>query len=465
MDSVSRFVNWLGPAQYVLGAVIVTGVTIAVLLALILWRRAERNRYFRRRDRRALELRKQWPQIVEGTLPPETWRFDPMDREIVETILADQLEVASAEEAPRLLECLRRTGLIDTQIHEARRFTGWRQRKALVSLGRTRAPEAIPALSEGLDSPDPETRIAALRGLGRMELPDAAVPILDRVVAGTLVVPERPLLNALLRCCRKRPALLLSYVSKADDRIRPALARVLGEVATAELDEDLLLLASDSLPEVRACAARALAAAKPKLAITALSHLASDEEWFVRLRAVVALGDLEDSRAIPVLIDTLCDQNRYVRLRSAAALARMEDHLDEVLDLVVESHDRYALHAFLSEMERLGTVPRLIHALGDPARKATAEAALLGALRAGLPRILLGAMVRYPTAVTRKRVARLLARSGDTKLIAPLERMRDTARNNRERRLADWVLKNLQPGAPPPGPVPEKKPSSRKAAA
>ena len=73
----------------------------------------------------------------------------------------------------------------------------------------------------------------------------------ESLVAGTLVVPERPLLNALLRCCRKRPNLLLGYVSKADDKIRPALARVLGEVATAELDDDLLLLASDSLPPLR----------------------------------------------------------------------------------------------------------------------------------------------------------------------------------------------------------------------
>jgi HEAT repeat protein len=448
MDFVSKFVTWLGPAEYVLAAVVGTGVIIALLLAFILLRRAQRLRLFSRRDRRTLELRRQWDGIVQGSVPPESWRFDPLSRAIVETILADQLEVATAEEARPLLACLRDTGLLDTQIHEARNFNGWKRRQALVSLGRMRAPEAIPALAEALDSDDPETRVAALRGLGRMELPDAAVPILDRLVAGTLAVPERPLLNALLRCCRARPGLLLSYVGKADDKIRPALARVLGEIATAELDEDLLLLASDALPEVRASAARALATAKPRLALTALAHLASDEQWFVRLRAVVGLGDLGDARAIPVLIDTLCDRNRYVRLRSAAALARMESHLDEILDQVVESRDRYALQAFISELERLGTVPRLIDALTDTRRKATAEAALLGALRAGIPRILLGALTRHPQAMTRKAVARLLASSRDGKLIAPLERMHATARTARERRLSAWVLFNLHASEP-----------------
>jgi len=444
MDSVSRFVRWLGPAEYVLGAVVATGVTIVALLIFILWRRAQRSHFLKQRDRRTLALRAQWQGILAGTVPPESWRFDPMDREIVESILADRLEVAGPEETASLLEVLRRTGLLDTQIHEARAFTGWQHRQALVALGRMRAPEAIPAMAEALDDPDLETRIAAVRGLGRTELPEAAVPILDRLVHGVLVVPERPLLNALLRCCRKKPGMLLAYVLKADDRIRPGLARVLGEIATADLDEDLLLLASDAIPEVRAAAARALAAAKPKLALTALAHLASDDEWFVRLRAVVALGELQDARAIPALLDTLCDSNRYVRLRSAAALAGLESQLDEILELVLESQDRYALHAFLSELERTGEISRLIDALADPQRQALASAALLGALRAGTIRILLNALVRHPRARVRKAVARLLLRSGEPKLQPPLERMQATARSAHERRMAGWLLHHLR---------------------
>ncbi len=458
MRSVSDFVRWLGPAQYVLDAVALTVVLIALLLVFILYRRARRARYLKMRDRRTLDVRRQWHGILDGRVPPELWRFDPLSREIVETILADRLEVAGQDEAEALRHMVRSTGLLDARIHEARALRGWRRRQALVALGRMRAPEAVPALAEALDDGNEETRLAALRGLGRAAIPAAAEPILERLLHDpgfVRRVPARPLLNALLACSRPRPQTLLPYVRAASDKLRPLLARVLGEVATADLDDDLLLLASDPLAEVRASAARALAEAKPRLALLALSSLAYDAEWFVRLRAVVALGELREPRAIPVLIETLCDPNRYVRLRSAAALARLEGRLEEITAQVLETRDRYALQALVSELERSGDVERLVEALADPKRRATAEAALLGALRAGTQRMLLDALARHPQSRVRKAVARLLARSKDPRLKAPVERLAASARTPRERRLARWLLAQLRdPRAPQPEPRP-----------
>jgi HEAT repeat protein len=458
MRSVSDFVRWLGPAHYVLDAVALTVILIALLLVFILYRRARRQRFLKMRDRRTLDIRRQWPGILDGRVLPELWRFDPLSREIVETILADRLEVAGDAEVESLRQVVQSTGLLDTRIHEARALRGWRRRQALVALGRLRAPEAVPALAEALDDPDEETRLAALRGLGRAAIPAAAEPVLERLLHDPVFarrVPPRPLLNALLACCRPRPQTLLPYVRAANDKLRPLLARVLGEVATADLDDDLLLLASDPLAEVRASAARALAEAKPRLALLALSSLAYDTEWFVRLRAVVALGELREPRAIPVLIETLCDPNRYVRLRSAAALARLEGHLDEITAQVIETRDRYALQALVSELERSGDVQRLLNALADPRRRGVAEAALLGALRAGTQRMLLDALVRHPQPCVRKAVARLLARSREPRLAAPLESLLATARTRRERRLAAWLLAQLRgPVSPAPEPRP-----------
>ena len=65
-----------------------------------------------------------------------------------------------------------------------------------MALGRTRAPEEIPALAEGLRDRDSETRLAALRGLGRMACPEAAQQILDWVDEAGLVVPTLPLQSA-----------------------------------------------------------------------------------------------------------------------------------------------------------------------------------------------------------------------------------------------------------------------------
>lgn len=459
MGSVSKFVGQLGPAQFILGALLITATTIGLLLLFILARRAVRQRYLSRRDRRTLALRQQWDDILHNRVPPETWRFDAMDRDIVESILTDRLEVARGDEAHVLGECLRRSGLLDMRIHEARVLRGWRRRQALVSLGRMRAPEAISAIADGLDDTNAETRVAAVRGLGRMALPEAAEPILERLHHHTLRVPERPLMNALLSCCRARPGVLMPYIRKAADSMRPLLARVLGEVATSELDDDLLLLASDPLPEVRASAARALAEAKPRLALTALASLAGDEQWFVRLRAVVALGELHDPRTIPVLLDTLCDPNRYVRLRSAAALGRLEEQLDSIVEQVTLTNDRYAMQALVSELERSGEIARLINSLGDAERGGAAQTILLAALRTGTQRLLLAELVRHRDPRVRKAIARLLARSREPRLLPALERMATAAKSRREQRVSQWVLQRLAQSTPP---APEPQPQPRK---
>lgn len=432
------------PAGYVTEAIVFALAGILAPIGYILMRRALRRRYFQYRDRRTFELRQQWAAILGGSVPAEHWRFDRMDRKIVEAILLDRLEMASTEEAAELKEFLRRSGLLDMRIWEARRLRGWRRHAALVSLGRMRAPESLPALAEALEDADPDVRLAALRGLGHAGLPEAAEQILERVVHDALRVPAKPLQNALLGCCRSCPGTLLRYVRRADDHARPLLARVLAEVATPELDEDLLLLASDPLAEVRASAARALGEAKPPLALTALASLASDEAWFVRLRAVVAMGELPDPRTIPVLIGTLCDLNRYVRLRSAAALARLEDHLPGIIEQAIRTRDRYALEALVSELERSGRMLRLVKDLLDPKQRTAAQAALLGVLSAGTHRMLLDTLVHHDSWRVRLAVARLLAASGEGRLVRPLELLEASMPSARACRIVRWILRQLR---------------------
>ena len=350
MRSIFSWVERLGPAGYVLQAIVVSAIGIGLVLAFILIRRAYRHRYFRQRNAKTLLASQQWEGILDGTVPPETWRLDRLNCEVVESILLDRLEVAPPEEMERLLKCLRTSGLINIRVHEARHGKGWRRRNALLSLGRMRAPEVIPALAEGLEDSNAETRLAAVRGLGRTGMPEAAESILEHLEQGLSGVSPVPLQNALLLCCRSKPVVLLPYVAHAGDTVRPLLARVLGEVASPDMVEELVWLASDSLAEVRASAARALGRIKSLTALSELANLVKDPEWFVRLRAVAALGELCDPRAIPVLVAALCDENRYVRLRAAHVLSRFEDHLAGVLDAVMETRDRYALQALVSEL-------------------------------------------------------------------------------------------------------------------
>src|SRR6202045_2045021 len=234
---VSAFESFrrLGPAAFVLKAIISVIVADILLLGFILLRRTYRKRYFARRDARQFELRQSWDQLISGQIPYATWRNKLFDRHLVETMVLDAFEIAGPAESARLLKFMRASGLVERCISDARHHQGWKRHRALVALGRTRAPEGIPALSEGLRDSKVETRNAALRGLGRMGSTEAAEEILTWIAEVGLVVPALPLQNALINCCRERPQILLPYLRHAADPVREVLGRALGEVASPSL--------------------------------------------------------------------------------------------------------------------------------------------------------------------------------------------------------------------------------------
>jgi len=383
MASVFEKLWSLGPAAFVLKAIVAAVIADALLLAFILLRRAYRKRYFRKRDARVFELRQQWQDVITGRIPYTAWRGNTFDRRIVETMALDGLEAAGPEQCARTLRFMRASGLIEKRIFEARHFTGWRRLRALVALGRTRAPEGIPALGEALRDNDLETRLAALRGLGRTASPQAAEEILAWVGEKGLVVPELPLQSALIQCCAERPQLLLPYVQNAQGPLRAALGRVLGEVATPSLGLDLLQFVSDDLEELRAAAARALAHSPSGLALDVLNELARDPTWFVRLRAIVSLGKLSDQRGIPALLRGLTDANRLVRLRAAEALVGLNIAMVPIFQQVVAANDRYGLHAYLTAVENANVLAKLEEELQACALPSEEKQRLQSVLRSG----------------------------------------------------------------------------------
>ena len=374
----------LGPAAFVLKAIISVIVADVLLLGFIMLRRTYRRRYFAKRDGRLFEIREKWDALISGEIPYATWRTKPSDRQLVETMVLDAFEVAGPEESARLLKFMRASGLVEKCISDARNHQGWRRHHALVALGRTRAPEGIPALAEGLRDRNPETRLAALRGLGQMACPEAAVEILNWVGEAGLVVPALPLQSALVQTCAERPQVLLPYLHHAGASVREVLARVLGEVATPSLGAEVLQFAEDPLPELRAAAARALSYMEPGLAVNVLSELARDPIWFVRLRAIVSLGRLVHGTGTPVLLHGLTDSNRLVRLRAAEALVDRQTEMVPIFEKVVAMRDRYGLHAYLTALENAGLQAKLegeINAIGRGSKQA--KASLLEVLRTG----------------------------------------------------------------------------------
>jgi len=444
MASVFNLLDRLGPAGIVLQAIAVTALGIAALLAFILTRRGWRSRLYRRRDARVVEIRAQWDIIVDGRARPEVWRRDPVSVEIVETLLLDSLEEAGDTETDRLTRALRRSGLLDARIHEARVRRGWRKRQALTSLGRMRAPEAIAALTEALDDRSPATVITAIRALGRIGCPGAAAPLLEHLVTRSESLPTFPVENAIIGACKSQPEVITPYLDRAAPEVKRMLVRALSEIARGDMTDVLLRLTSDPEAEVRASSARLLTMAPVDVALPALSGLATDEEWFVRLRAIVALGQLQHPGATASLVRGLCDRHRFVRLRAARGLATMEKHLTTVLDEVEATKDRYALQALLSELELSGVVMSYVSRLTTTgAARAHAERLVTRIVNLGGRRLIISALAEHEDAAVREALAQLLMACQPEPLLPLVERALAHAPSDSSRRLLERVREAL----------------------
>jgi HEAT repeat protein len=384
MESVSKHFVSLGPAGFVLKALLVAIAANLLLLGFIFFRRSYRKRFFRKRDARLLDIQRDWDRLISGAIPYESWRRKPFDLRIIETVVLDKLESADREEATRLLKFLRASRLIEKLIFEARQHTGWRKNRALVALGRTRAPEGIPALAEALRDRDLETRLAAIRGLGRMACPEAGDELLNSLMEAGLQVPALPLQSALVQCCSERPRMLLKFLQNSETPVRRIIGRVMGEVAVPSLGNDLLPFVHDEEAELRAAAARALPCCDANLALEALTDLVNDPVWFVRLRAVVSLGKVADPATVPPLLRCLRDPNRLIRLRSAEAILKIKKGQAEIFHQVLAAQDKYALHAYLTALDNNGFQEMLREEITRHGGFSEAtKSALLQALRIG----------------------------------------------------------------------------------
>ena len=356
---------------------------LVIPLVFLLGRRAIRQFRIRKYDELAFKIHNQWRDIVRGSVPVETWRRDPMQCEIVQSIVVQEIGAATDKDREGLQEFLRTTGLLGLCIENVYHRHGWARRRAMLALGAMRVPEAIAPLSEALDDWQLDTRMTAVKALGQTALAEAAEPILEAFMVGGLKVPLDPITNALVHCYVNHPSAILPYLRRSLGESRELLARVSSELATAEMADEMILLAEDPRPEVRAAAAKALAVAPLPLAIPALADLARDEVWFVRLRATIALHEIRHPRTIPILLEAVRDSNRLVRMRAASTLARFEMDRVEILQSIVDSRDRYALHAMISALELGGGFEQTLKELSDPMLHNETAERLLAALREG----------------------------------------------------------------------------------
>jgi HEAT repeat protein len=383
MDSFLSLVPQTGNLWLVTDSVLAALAGIALLSLYLMARRAIRHFRAQQYNALAYQVHQQWRGIVRGDVPAAQWRDDAMKCEIVQAIVIQEIGAVVDKDRAGLQEFLRSTGLIDRCIRKVQEEHGWARRRAMLALGAMRVPEAISPLSEALGDWHLDTRMAAVQSLGRTCLAEAAAPMIEMFMVGGLKVPLDPVCNSLMLCFQNSPEAVLPYLRRSRDVSRELLARVASEIATPAMADEMIALAADLHPEVRACAAKALAVAPLPLALPALSDLARDEVWFVRLRAATAISQITHPLTIPILLEAVRDSNRLVRIRAAAALAKFEHETVDILHSVVESQDRYALHAMISALEMGGGFEKVMAELSDPMLHDETASRLLSALREG----------------------------------------------------------------------------------
>ena len=84
----------LGPAAFVVKAIVFVIAADVLLLGFILLRRTYRKWYFANRDARMFAIRQNWDALISGKIPYTAWRTKASERELVETMVLDAFEIA-----------------------------------------------------------------------------------------------------------------------------------------------------------------------------------------------------------------------------------------------------------------------------------------------------------------------------------------------------------------------------------
>ena len=142
MDSVLRMHPQLGQIFLVTGSILAALGGIALLLLFMFVRRAIERLRARRFDAMALEIHNQWREIVRGVIPYEEWRGDILKREIVQSIVIQEINAAVDKDRAGLQEFLRSSGLITACIREVHKGHGLARRRAMLALGEGRNDDA-----------------------------------------------------------------------------------------------------------------------------------------------------------------------------------------------------------------------------------------------------------------------------------------------------------------------------------
>jgi len=188
-------------------------------------------------------------------------------------------------------------------------------------LGYLRDQSAVPDLMQALEDEFPDVRLAAAQSLALLECPDAVKKILLKPhFAGEM--PHERVVEVLVQfgTCALNPLMDVLQDPPASVETLAIAVQACGMLRAHEAVPLLEKSLQHKSPQIRSCAACALAALGEVKAIAPLARLAEDPDPRVRSDVMFALGILQASNQVPLVGHALNDANWKVRHSAAQAL-------------------------------------------------------------------------------------------------------------------------------------------------
>ena len=292
----------------------------AILLAIavgMLSTLAIRRLVLARRDRRvAAAERRVRPiaiELIEGVAqPPE---LPPGDQAALAKVIGRYSRIVSGETTERIAAYFRDGCGLDAGLAALHSRREWRRATAAYALGDMACVDAVPALLDALQDRSAVVRTAAVRSLGRLRRPEAALPLVESLVAHR--VPRGLAGSALLEFGVAAVPELHRIAAHDDAPVRSIAMTVLGLVGDSGDADRAIEALRDPAAEVRAAAARALGRIGTPAAEPALRAALDDRVHFVRAEAAASLGAINARPALPQLL-TIARTDRFRPARAAA---------------------------------------------------------------------------------------------------------------------------------------------------
>lgn len=262
--------------------------------------------------------------------------------------LIDLRNAVTGDDLEKLQHIVRRHGVIERQVRRLRsEFPLGRRLRAAVALAEIGDERSAGVLMEHLSDREPEIRIQAARGLGRIKWTPAIDTIVERFGVETPWVRAR-FADTLVGFGSRATWPLLAYI-RINHRFEgkgPALAlRTLARIQDDQAVAPLLDLVDETTDlEVEIAAVEALGELASAEAIPALEERLDSPQWELRAKAAGALGGIADPGSIPLLRLAMSDHNWWVRRSSAAAVARIPGGIAALYE-ALDDPDRFAADA------------------------------------------------------------------------------------------------------------------------